>query len=86
VLALQRGQLVLGGRRPVGDGGSGRHGRMASQGPDSGQTVDRSVRRTVGPVGERCDERYAAERVLRARLLRCAYLTDVYRCIWIRDD
>ena len=56
VLALQCGELVLGGR-PVRECDSGRHGRMAAHRATRGQGVHRSVRRTVDPVDERFDER-----------------------------
>lgn len=61
VLALQCGELVLGGRpvRCVREGDSGRHGRMAPQWTVRGQGVRTGVRRTVDRVDERFDERSA---------------------------
>ena len=64
VLALQRGQLVLGGRRPVGDGGVPAvmavwHRKVAfgtGRGPGSaadGRTRRRTVRRAVGRLDSR---------------------------------
>ncbi|GAB2761549.1 hypothetical protein GCM10027072_70040 [Streptomyces bullii] len=58
MLALQRGELVLGGR-PVRESGSGRHGRMAPQGAAQAQATHTGLRRTVDRVGERFDERSA---------------------------
>ncbi len=46
VLALQLGQLVLGGR-PGRGGGYGRHGRMATRAAPSAQVRDRAVRWAV---------------------------------------
>jgi hypothetical protein len=57
VVPLQCGEFMLGGRR-VGEGGSGRHGRMAPQGGMPGQGPHRDLRRTVDRVDERFDERF----------------------------
>ncbi|GAA5052257.1 hypothetical protein GCM10023336_21550 [Streptomyces similanensis] len=62
MLALERGELVLGGGGDPGEGGSGRHGRMASQPAARGQGADAAVRRTVDGVGERYDERSVSTR------------------------
>ncbi|GLP69729.1 hypothetical protein TUSST3_63500 [Streptomyces sp. TUS-ST3] len=62
MLPLQCGELVLGGR-PVREGGSGRHGRMAPQRAVGGQATHKDVRRTVDRVDERFDERSLPRRL-----------------------